>query len=103
MIQALACLFALLLPALLGFFIWDLVQDRNRRNHWESLSFAFPMGFGVVSVLMLLLANLKLPLTGILISLIQAVLIISLVLVARKRSRHAEKTTQAGDPGIIAS
>jgi hypothetical protein len=51
-------LFAFLLPSLLGFLLWESAQTSGKRNHWESLAFAFPIGWGAIASFMLLLANL---------------------------------------------
>jgi hypothetical protein len=51
-------LFAFLMPSLLGFLLWESAQASGKRNHWESLAFAFPIGWGTISSLMLILANL---------------------------------------------
>jgi len=61
-------IFVFLLPSLLGFLLWELAQARGRRNHWESLAFAFPIGWGAVSTLMLLLATFGVRLAWILIA-----------------------------------
>ena len=34
------------LPSLPGFLLWELVQFRGRRNHWESPDSAFPIRWG---------------------------------------------------------
>jgi hypothetical protein len=51
--------FALLLPLAFGFLVWELAQPGNSRNHLESLGFSFPIGMGAVSILLLVMANLR--------------------------------------------
>ncbi len=62
MIKFLLCAVSMLLPSILGFALWELMQRPGHRSHWESFVFAFPLGMGAVATLMLLYANLGFPL-----------------------------------------
>jgi hypothetical protein len=75
---------AILLPSILGYMLWELVQADKERDPWESVSFAFPFGAGAIVVWMLFLANLGVQLTRTVL-LVPPAAAVLILLIFRKR------------------